>query len=120
MNELEQAKHIIEGKYYIDIFNAITDYLRDYPDEFSYEDDYYNQYWFELRLRDYKLVELFYEINLGIRKMDITVEANISVFDVEDTGMDRIITEKLHIGANVDLGCENFKVVYVGKYLCGF
>ncbi len=120
MNKLEQAKHIIEGKYYIDIFDTITDYLRENPDEFRDEGDYYNQYWYELRLRDYKLVELFYEINSGIRKMDIIIEANISVFDVEDAGMDRIITEKLHIGANVDSGYENFKVVYVGKYLCGF
>lgn len=115
INNME--RHIIEDKYYIDIFNAITDYLRENPDEFRYEGDYYDQYRYELGLHDYKLLELFYEINNGIKTMSIIVEANIAVFDLEDIGLDRTITEKLHIEVNADSDCENLKVVYVGKCL---
>ncbi len=120
MSDIEQTKHIIKAKYYFDIFDAIINYLRDDPDEFRYEGDYYYQYWYELGLRDYKLVELFCEENHGIRIMNIIVEADISVFDLEDLGLNRIITEKLCIGASIDSAYENFKVMYVGKYLCGF
>ncbi len=117
MNDIEQTKRITNGKYYDDIFDAITDYLRENPDEFRYEGDYYSQYRYELGLRDYRSVELFYDINHGIRILNIIVEAVISVFDMEDLGLDRIITEKLRIEAGMDPDHENFKVMYVGKYL---
>ncbi len=119
MNELEQTKHIIQSKYYTELFDAITDYLRDNPAEFMYDGDYYDQYWLELGLHDYKLLAFYYEWNHGIRIMNIIVEAQISVCDLDDLGLNRIIYENLHIEASIGSDYENFKVMYVERYLCG-
>ena len=117
MNEIEQTKLIIEDKYYTDIFDAIADYLKENPDEFCYEGDYYIQVWNELGLCDYKINEVFNETNHGIRMMNVIVEASISVFGLEGTGLVRIITEMLYIVANVNPDIENFKVICVGKHV---
>lgn len=120
MNELEKTKVIIESKYYFEIFNAITNFLRDNPETFWYDGDYCYQYWYELGLCDYKIVELYYVMDQGTKIMEIVVEASIEVFDMEDIGLNRNLNEKLRIGANVDSNYEIFEVVYVGQYMNSF
>ena len=113
MNELENTKNIIERKYYFVIFDAITKYLRENPEEFWFDGDYCYQYWYELGLCDYKIVELYSVMDQGTKIMEIVVEASSEVFDMWDIGLNRNITEKLRIGANIDFWYENFEVVYV-------
>ena len=121
MNELEKTKLIIESKYYSDIFNAITNYIRNNPDLFWYDGDYCYLHWYELGLCDYKIVELYSVMYQGTKIMEILVEASIEVFDMEGIGlMNRSMTEKLRIGANIDSEYENFEVVYVGQYMSSF
>ena len=120
MNDLEQTKYIIESKFHIEIFDAISEYLQDNPDAFYYVGDYYNHYLYELSLCDYKIVELYYVVEQGTKRIEIVVEAIIDVFDVWDLGLNRNMTEKLRIGANVDSMYENFEVVYVGQYISCF
>lgn len=62
MNDLEKTKLLLETKYNVEIFDAISEYLRDNPDAFYYAGDYYNHYLYELSLCDYKIVELYYVV----------------------------------------------------------
>ena len=114
MNASEKTKSIIEQKYYNDIFDAISNYLHENPDKYWYDGDYCYDYWYELELRDYKLLELFYVMDQGNKKMEIVVQANIEVFDMLDIGMNRNINKKLRIGANVDSKYDNFEILYIG------
>ena len=120
MNDLEQTKVILENRFYVEIFNAISKYLKDNPDVFGCDGDYCYQYLYELGLRDYKIVELYYVVDQETRIMEIVVETSIEVFDTWDYGLNRNMTEKLRIGANVDSMYENFEVVYVGQYISSF
>ena len=120
MNELEKTKNIIESKYYFVIFDAITKYLQENPEAFWFDGDYCYQYWYELGLCDYKIVELYSVTDQGTKIMEIVVEASIEVFDMFDIGLNRNITEKLRIGASIDFWYENFEVVYVGQYMSSF
>ncbi|WP_022757917.1 hypothetical protein [Butyrivibrio fibrisolvens] len=121
MNELEKTKNIIESKYYFVIFDAITKYLQENPEEFWFDGDYCYQYWYELGLCDYKIVELYSVTDQGTKIMEILVEASIEAFDMEGIGlMNRSMTEKLRIGANIDSEYENFEVVYVGQHMSSF
>ncbi len=120
MNELEKAKIIIESKYYFAIFDAINKCLQENPEAFWFDGDYYYLYWYELGLCDYKIVELNFVMDQGTKIMEIVVEASIEVFDMEDYGLNRNITEKLRIEAKVDFEYENFEVAYVGLYMSCF
>ena len=120
MNESENTKNIIESKFYFALFDAITGYLKENPEVFWFDGDYCYQYWYELGLCDYKIVELYSVMDQGTKIMEIVVEASIEVFDMFDIGLNRNITEKLRIGANIDFWYENFEVVYVGQYMSSF
>ena len=120
MDEIEKTKHIIESRYYFEIFNAITKYLQEKPEAFWFDGDYCYQYWYELGLCDYKIVKLYSVMDQGTKMMEILVEASIEVFDMEDYGLNRNITEKLRIEAKVDFRYENLEVVYVGQYMSSF
>ena len=73
MNELEKTKNIIESKYYSVIFDAITRYLQENPEAFWFDGDYCYQYWYELGLCDYKIVELYSVMDQGTKIMEIVV-----------------------------------------------
>ena len=118
INELEQIKHIIECKYYTEIFNAISNYFLDNPDMFCYEGDYCQQYWYEASMRDYIILESRYVTDQGIQLTEIVVEANIEVSDIEDIGLNRDMIEKLRIGVKMD--SANLEIVYVGEYMSSF
>lgn len=87
---------------------------------FWFDGDYYYLYWYELGLCDYKIVELISVMDQETKTMEIVVEASIEVFDMEDYGLNRNITEKLRIEAKVDFEYKNFEVAYVGLYMSCF
>lgn len=117
MDELEKTKIIIESKFYSEIFDAITNYLQEFPESFCYDSDICYRHWFELGLLDYKIIKLYSLTDQEIKILDIIVEASIKFLDIEDIGLNCTMTEKLHIEANVDIKYENFEVVDVGQYI---
>lgn len=63
MKELAYTKHIIEQRYYCEIFDAITNYLEENTEAFLYDgnDDVHTSL-FEIALNDYRIIELYFVV----------------------------------------------------------
>ncbi len=117
MNTFEEITYIIDEKYYMTLFEAISTYLKDNLNDFCYTDSIWSDV--ELYLKDYSITNISFQNYEGTTIIEMLVDARIFVFDCDDLGYDTKIVERFRLSGIMDAD-NKFKVAYIGLCLGEF